>query len=162
MSDARPTKPTIDHAGVRRPRVTSALGPSRSPDGLKIAFHTHRENGEINGQIYVMNADGSDQTNLFGGSGGDLGDPPRPVSPTHWRHHDAESSPRNSSTPEATSRRGSEKQAAGADTPSRRETEVVTREKSRGAPVTAEPPDRANRDRWMSGAACRGVGLATG
>ncbi len=153
--------PTIDHAGVRRPRVTSALGPSWSPDGLKIAFRTRSENGEINGQIYVMNADGSDQTNLFGASGGDLGDPPRSVSPTRWRHHDAESSPRNSSTPEAASRRGSEKQTA-AGAPGRHETEVVTRKKSQGAPVTPERPDQANRDRWMSGAASRKVGLATG
>ena len=36
-------------------------GASWSPDGKKIAFHSDRDG---NGEIYVMNADGSEQRNL--------------------------------------------------------------------------------------------------
>ncbi|HET6975752.1 MAG TPA: Calx-beta domain-containing protein [Pyrinomonadaceae bacterium] len=43
------------------------LGPTWSPDGTKIAFSSRR-NGSANPEIYVMNADGSNQTRLTNNS----------------------------------------------------------------------------------------------
>ena len=40
--------------------------PSWSPDGTKIVFTSNRD---FSGEIYVMNADGSEQTNLTGKAG---------------------------------------------------------------------------------------------
>jgi Tol biopolymer transport system component len=56
---------TMHPDGTNRTQLTNALplseGPSWSPDQTKIAFVTYRDG---NYEIYVMNADGSGQTNL--------------------------------------------------------------------------------------------------
>ena len=64
----------VDVDGPHLQRLTHAPGrdahPAFSRDGKKIAFQSPREGGQP--QIYVMNADGSDQkrlTNLVGFSG---------------------------------------------------------------------------------------------
>ncbi len=52
-----------DGSNVQRLTNNAALdgNPSRSPDGTGIAFHSLRDR---QGEIYVMNADGSGQTRL--------------------------------------------------------------------------------------------------
>src|SRR5438067_9185087 len=47
---------------------TADLDPSWSPDGTRIAFDSHRDSN-LSTEIYVMNADGSDQRRLTHDSG---------------------------------------------------------------------------------------------
>src|SRR5205085_9885191 len=47
---------------------TSDLDPSWSPDGTRLAFESHRDSN-LSTEIYVMNADGSDQRRLTTDSG---------------------------------------------------------------------------------------------
>ncbi len=53
----------VDGSNQRRLTIGGGLSPSWSPDGSRIAFNT------LNDVIYIMNADGSDQTQLTRGWG---------------------------------------------------------------------------------------------
>lgn len=55
---------TVNADGTNLQRITFGLDPAFSPDGSKIAF---TRQGPIPG-LYVMNADGSGERNLFGGT----------------------------------------------------------------------------------------------
>lgn len=59
---------TIESNGQGVRRLTNAEGadedPAWSPDGQKIAFDSDRDNPDGGADLYVMNADGSDQHNL--------------------------------------------------------------------------------------------------
>jgi len=52
--------------------------PSWSPDGKKIVFNSHRDG---NMEVYVMNADGSNQRNLTNNPGGDRNPSWSPILP---------------------------------------------------------------------------------
>jgi Tol biopolymer transport system component len=59
---------TIESNGQGVRRLTNAGGadedPAWSPDGQKIAFDSERDNPDGSADLYIMNADGSDQHNL--------------------------------------------------------------------------------------------------
>ena len=48
------------------------MGPTFSTDGYKIAFYSNRDG---NGEIYIMNVDGSEQVNLTNNPADDWGEP---------------------------------------------------------------------------------------
>ena len=68
----RPTSTGSTIASRRSPRLTHGPGintsPSYSPDGSQIVFESDRGGGQ---QIYIMNADGSDQHRISFGDGRD-------------------------------------------------------------------------------------------